>query len=173
MTFRSTAALAATLFFISASPQPLTAVGVAPWPPQNILGRWVGEGKLGFREGKFETVKCRVTYFTAEGAHLGQTSLGQTSLKQYVRCATSGANIDVRSVITEAGGALSGTWHETVYNLKGDISGETTAKGFRVKVKSDDLSANMDLILNNDMQVIEIQFHNSALMGLSIILTKG
>lgn len=168
MTFRPIATLAAILVFVTASPQPLTAVGVAAWPPQNILGRWVGEGKLGFREGKFETVKCRVTYFTAEAANLKPASL-----KQYVRCATSGANIDVRSVITEVGGTLSGTWEETVYNLKGEISGETTAKGFRVKVKSDELSANMDLMLNSDLQVIEIQFHNSILMGLSIILTKG
>ena len=173
MTFRTLAALAACLLFLTASPQPLTAVGVAPWPPPNILGRWVGEGKLGFREGKFETVKCRVTYFAAEGASLEQTNLKLFSLKQYVRCATPGANIDVRSVITDSNGALSGTWEETVYNLKGGIAGERTAKGFRVKVKSDDLSANMDLMLDNDMQVIEIQFHNSTLLGLSIILIKG
>lgn len=150
--------------------EPLSALHAADaatapgsWPPPEVLGRWTGEGRLGFREGKFETVKCRVTYFAE----------GEKGLKQNVRCATAGANIDVKSAISETNGALSGTWEETVYNLKGDITGQTTAKGFRVQVKSDSLSANMDLILNSTTQVIELQFFNSTLMGLSIMLTKG
>ena len=134
----------------------------AAWPPAEFLGRWTGEGRLGFAEGKFETVKCRVTYFAGEAA----------TLKQNVRCATAGANIDVKSAISNGGGKLSGAWEETVYNIKGDISGQQTAKGFRVQVKSDALSANMDLILNGNAQLIEIQFFNSTLMGLTMSLIK-
>ena len=140
-----------------------SAAAVSAFPPAAILGRWTGEGKLGFREGKFETVKCRVTYF-AEGTK---------ALQQNVRCATAGANIDVKSTITETNGALTGTWEETVYNLKGDVTGVTTPKGFRVQVKSEALSANMDLIVDDTTQVIEIQFFNSTLLGLSIALNKG
>ena len=95
-------------------------------------------------------------------------------LKQTVRCATAGAKIEVKSAIKGTGdGALTGTWEETVYNLKGDISGQTTERGFRVEVRSADLSANMDLLLKDKQQMIELQFFNSTLMGLTIMLTKG
>jgi hypothetical protein len=150
---------------VSAEPTAAPVVSSAPWPPPEFLGRWTGEGRLGFREGKTESVKCRVTYF-ADGDHAA-------TLKQNVRCATPGAAVEIKSEITESAGALSGVWTETVHNLSGDITGVRTAQGFRVHVKNTDLDANMDLILTDTAQVIEIQFHNSMLLGLSIVLTKG
>lgn len=148
---------------VASQPSAIAAPSAAAWPPPNIVGLWTGEGKLAFREGKFETVKCRVTYFADATA----------GLKQTVRCATAGAKIEVKSEIAEIDGALTGKWEETVYNLAGDIAGKQTERGFRVEVRSDTLSANMDLMLKDQMQVIEIQFLNSTLLGLSIILTKG
>lgn len=140
-----------------------TAAQAQVWPPPEFLGRWIGEGRLGFKDGKFENVTCRVTYLADPDA----------TLKQTVRCATSGAKIEVLSSISEKDGGLSGTWSETVYNLHGDITGSRTDKGFRVEVKSQDLSANMDLILFNSMQIVEIQFHSSTLLGLTLQLKKG
>ena len=151
-----------------AEPAP-TASPSAAWPPPGIIGYWSGEGRLAFREGKFENVKCRVTYF-ADDASADKSG----DFKQSVRCATAGAKIEVKSAIKGTGdGALTGTWEETVYNLKGDISGQTTERGFRVEVRSADLSANMDLLLKDKQQMIELQFFNSTLMGLTIMLTKG
>jgi hypothetical protein len=149
-----------------ASPQ--TASPPSAWPPPGIIGYWSGEGRLAFREGKFENVRCRVTYFADQAA-----AANLPDLKQTVRCATAGAKIEVKSVIKGSGGALTGTWEETVYNLKGDISGQATERGFRVEVRSDALSANMDLLLKDKQQMIELQFFNSTLMGLTIMLTKG
>ena len=161
--FAAAASVSAAIAPLAALDTPSAPAPPAAWPPAAVLGRWTGEGRLGFREGKFETVKCRVTYIADD----------DKILKQTVRCATAGANVEVKSSITEASGALSGTWEETVYNLHGDISGLTTPKGFRVQVKSDSLNANMDLIVSDAKQVIEIQFFNSTLLGLSIALTKG
>lgn len=155
-------AVFATSVFLTPSPA-RSVPSTAPWPPEDIVGLWTGEGRLAFREGKFENVKCRVTYFADNGA----------ALKQTVRCATAGAKIEVKSEITEIEGALTGKWEETVYNLKGDIAGKPTDRGFRVEVRSAELSANMDLMLKDQRQIIEIQFLNSTLLGLSIILTKG
>lgn len=158
-----TSLLACYFAVIASAVTASTQANAAAWPPPNIIGFWTGEGKLAFREGKFETVKCRVTYFAD----------GTTGLKQTVRCATAGAKIEVKSEIGETDGALTGKWEETVYNLSGNIAGKQTDRGFRVEVRSDTLSANMDLMLKDQMQVIEIQFLNSTLLGLSIILTKG
>ena len=49
-------------------------------------GRWVGEGRLGFKDGKIEAVKCRATYFLADNAD---------ELKQNIRCATTAGKIEV------------------------------------------------------------------------------
>ncbi len=163
------AAASGLAFSVLAFPEPArSASPPSAWPPPSIIGFWSGEGRLAFREGKFENVKCRVTYFAGE-----PDTDKVTDLKQTVRCATAGAKIEVKSAIHEVNGALTGTWEETVYNLKGDISGQSTERGFRVEVRSADLSANMDLLLKDKEQIIELQFFNSTLMGLTIMLIKG
>ena len=48
-----------------------------------------------------------------------------------------------------------------------------TPRGFRVAVKGEALNANMDIVLIGAKQVIEIQFINSSLIGLTLILEKG
>jgi len=60
-----------------------------------------------------------------------------------------------------------------VRNLSGDLSGTVTPRGFKVNVRGADLTANMDIILVNAKQVIEIQFINSSLLGLTLVLERG
>ena len=49
-----------------------------------------------------------------------------------------------------------------------------TPKGFRVVIKGSSLTANMTIVLIGDTkQVVEIQFIDSALIGLSLVLQKG
>ena len=68
---------------------------------------------------------------------------------------------------------IAGTWNETVYDKSGDITGETTPRGFRVTVKGPDVNASMDIIVRDAKQIIEIHFADSTLLGLSLMLTKG
>jgi hypothetical protein len=133
-------------------------------PFANLPGRWVGQGRLGIKGDKAEMVKCRVTYLSGETAD---------EIKQNIRCASAGGNVEVKSEIKHSGGALSGNWVETVYNLSGGISGQVTDNGFRVVVQGADMTANMDIIVRGDKQIIEIQFHNSTLLGLTLVLQKG
>ncbi len=133
-------------------------------PFKELAGRWVGEGRIGMGEGKVESVKCRATYFV-EGTG--------DQLKQNIRCASAGGKVEVKSEVLAKDGKLSGTWNELVYNLGGDMTGEVTQRGFRIVVRSGDLTANMDVIVMNDRQIVEIQFFNSSLRGLTLILKKG
>lgn len=133
-------------------------------PFKELAGRWIGDGRIGMAEGKVETVKCRATYFV-EGAG--------NQLKQNIRCASAGGKVEVKSEVVAKDGKLTGTWNELVYNLGGDMTGEVTQRGFRIVVRSGDLTANMDVIVLNDRQVVEIQFFNSSLRGLTLILKKG
>ena len=145
-----------------------TAPRSAPMEPTSpldkLVGRWVGEGFLGIKDGKSEAVKCRVTYIPAESTH---------QLKQTVRCASAGGSIEVQSHIVYSAGAISGSWSELTRNMRGDLAGKVTPRGFQVMVTGTDLNANMNVVINGPKQIIEIQFNNSSLIGLTLVLTKG
>lgn len=131
-----------------------------------IAGWWGGEGRLRFKDGKQEQVKCRTTYFVSDNGD---------ELKQTIRCASGSGKIEVLSQVRHAAGALTGTWSETVYNLTGDLTGEVTPRGYRVSVKGAEsaLSANMDIIVRDKKQIVEIQFFSETLVGLTLLLERG
>jgi hypothetical protein len=133
-------------------------------PFKDLPGRWVGEGRLGLKDGKVETVKCRATYFL---------SADERELKQNIRCASASGKIEVQSAVTHKDGKLSGKWNELIYNLGGDLDGAVTPRGFRISVRGSGLTANMDVMVLNAKQVVEIQFFESTLLGLSLLLQKG
>ena len=147
---------------------PVAAEPATPAAPtaslDQLVGRWTGEGRLGFAEAKFEHVKCRVTYLRTE-------TPGQ--LKQNIRCASASGNIEVLSELQQNGAELTGHWTETVRNMNGELTGQITPTGFRVEIKGSDLQANMDIMARGERQLVEIQFHNSTLVGLSLMLVKG
>lgn len=138
------------------------AVDVSPFEP--LVGRWVGEGRLGVRGNATEQIKCRVTY--------ARLTVGD-QLRQSIRCASAGGNVEVLSLVSHEGGRLTGSWQELVRNWSGDLSGAVTPKGFRVAVRGENLSANMNIVLIDARQVIEIQFINSSLIGMTLVLQRG
>lgn len=129
-----------------------------------LAGRWVGEGRLGIKDNPPENVRCRATYIAGENAD---------ELKQTIRCASAGGKIEVIADVTNNEGTLKGTWKETMHNIAGDLEGKVTPSGFRIQVKSTELAANMDIIVKNEKQIVEIQFFDSALIGLTLMLKKG
>jgi hypothetical protein len=147
----------------SQPPRPAAVQKSAPF--KELPGRWIGEGRIGLKEGKTEKVQCRATYFVNPAGN---------ELKQNIRCASASGKIEVKSLVTASkDGKLSGTWNELMYNLGGEMTGEVTERGLRIVVRAGDLTANMDVIVMNDRQIVEIQFFNSALRGLTLILKKG
>jgi hypothetical protein len=135
-------------------------------PFENLDGWWGGNGRLRFKDGKTEDVKCRATYFVgAQG----------NELKQTIRCASGGGKIELKSVVRHADGKLSGDWREEMYNVSGTLDGAVTPRGFRVAVKANEstLSANMDIIVKDARQMVEIQFFSETLIGLTLLLNKG
>lgn len=145
---------------VDAAPQ---AVG----PFANLDGWWGGAGRLRFKDGKTEDVKCRATYFIE-----GQGE----QLKQTIRCASGSGKIEVQSTVRHSGGKLKGEWTEVMYNVTGVLDGEVTPRGYRVSVSGTEgttLSANMDIIVKDKRQMVEIQFFSETLVGLTLMLNKG
>jgi hypothetical protein len=131
-------------------------------PFARLAGRWLGEGRLGYTGGKTETVKCRVTYVVLE-----------PQARQTIRCATEGDTVEVQSVVRHASGSINGTWRELSRGWSGELSGNVTPNGFKVGIRGTELNANMDIIVKDNRQIIEIQFINSSLIGLTLVLSKG
>lgn len=136
----------------------------APGPFEKFAGRWVGEGRLGFREAATEQVKCRVTYITSGAGN---------TLDQSIRCAAQGASIDVRTHVSHADGKLSGTWKEMGRDWSGTVNGSASDTSLKLRVAGEHFNANMAVQLRSEKQVIEIQFIDSTLIGLTLLLTKG
>jgi hypothetical protein len=152
------------LALVLAGQNPVRAAAEDASPFDKLAGRWVGEGRLGVKDAPSELVKCRVTYFVQEGG---------AQLKQSIRCATQSGSIEVASTVTHVGDTLSGTWKELTRDWSGDLTGTVNPNGFKVAVRGETLSANMDIIVKGGRQIIEIQFMESSLIGLTLILTKG
>jgi hypothetical protein len=160
-----TVALAALLCCALALPGALLSAN-EEGPFAALAGWWAGEGRLRFKGGKQEQVKCRATYFVSEDG---------VELKQNVRCASESGKIEVQSTVRHHSGTLTGSWSELLYNMAGELSGEVTGRGYRVAVKdaADALSANMDIIVRENKQIVEIQFFSETLVGLTLVLEKG
>lgn len=156
-------AWAAVGLMLLAVPDPGRAATDGASPFGALPGRWTGEGRLGFTDGKSEAVKCRVTYILGEAV---------TQLKQTIRCGSTSGRVEVLSLVTEQAGQLTGTWSERVHNLDGELTGQVTKFGFKVTAKGGDFAANMDIIVKGARQVVEIKFQSSALIGLTLALTK-
>ena len=98
---------------------------------------------------------------------------GGNQLRQSIRCASQSGAIEVASTVTHAGGSLTGSWKELTREWSGELTGTVNPNGFKVAVRGENLSANMDIIVKGARQIIEIQFMNSSLIGLTLVLTKG
>ena len=133
-------------------------------PFAKLAGRWLGDGRLGITGGATERVKCRVTYVVTDDAR---------QVRQTIRCAADSGTVEVQSTVTHAAGNLTGTWKELSRDWSGELSGNVTPRGFKVAIKGSELNANMDIIVKDDRQIIEIQFINSSLIGLTLVLNKG
>ena len=162
------AAAAMMLCGAVAAPPAVDAAPQSVGPFANLDGWWGGVGRLRFKDGKTEDVKCRATYFIE-----GQ---GGEELKQTIRCASGSGKIEVKSTVRHSAGKLSGEWTEVMYNVNGVLEGEVTPRGYRVTVKGTEgttLSANMDIIVKDKRQMVEIQFFSETLIGLTLMLNKG
>ena len=165
---RATAAAAMALVALAAVVPSADAAPQSVGPFASLDGWWGGIGRLRFKDGKTEDVKCRATYFI-EGE-------GGNELNQTIRCASASGKIEVKSKVRHADGKLTGAWNEVMYNVNGVLEGEVTPRGYRVTVKGTEgtaLSANMDIIVKDKRQMVEIQFFSETLIGLTLMLNKG
>lgn len=156
---------------MGATAKPMTTGETPPVledPFAKLAGWWGGNGRLRFKDGKMEEVRCRATYFVEDEGN---------ALRQNIRCASQSGKIELKSQVRHQEGTLSGEWREEMYNVSGTLEGGVTPHGFRVSVKSttstSSLAANMDIIVKERRQLVEVHFYSETLLGLTLLLEKG
>lgn len=103
---------------------------------EELDGRWSGWGSVKMSNGSSEQVKCVATFFV-QGTG--------TSVRQNLRCASSGYKIDVRADITISGSAVSGTWEERNHSNTGELSGRISGSTFKLAITGQALNAAMTM----------------------------
>lgn len=132
-------------------------------PFSGYAGRWVGGGTITTKDGKSESLKCRVTYFT-EGA---------SGVRQTIRCASSSYKFEVRSSVTSSGGKLAGDWTEETRSVSGVLSGSMSGSNIRLRVSGENFSAGMTVSLSGGSQSVVISPQGLDVTSISMGLHKG
>jgi hypothetical protein len=148
------------------------ALGLVPGlahadPIGDLTGFWSGNGSIALTNGKTERVKCNVRY-KAEG---GKTE-GGSQIRQTMRCASADYAISSMADLRLRGSQVSGTWEETTYAAKGDVTGRFGGDSFALSIQGASFSAAMNVTLSNCKQSLSITPQGLEVTRVSISLAK-
>jgi outer membrane receptor for ferric coprogen and ferric-rhodotorulic acid len=111
-----------------------------------VAGSWAGSGLVTVVGSPPERLVCRVSYSTADRAHLHLS----------LRCATDSLNLQIGSDIERQGETLSGTWSEANTGISGDVTGRVGASSLQVTIAGLGTTASMRMTLNGATQSISL-----------------
>jgi hypothetical protein len=114
-----------------------------------LIGRWAGKGDAVFKDGKHEPFKCVVVYFTD---HAGD------AVKQTLRCNSDRLDLNVESEWQVKEGSITGTWHETKYELKGTLLGSLDPEGYNLYAENEFGNATISVRTSACSQDVVIKF---------------
>jgi hypothetical protein len=127
-----------------------------------LTGFWSGHGSIALTNGKTERVKCNVRY----------KSEGGSQIRQVMRCASSDYSINSLADLRLKGSQVSGTWEETTYAAKGDVSGRFGGDSFALSIQGASFSAAMSVALSSCKQSLSITPQGLDVTRISISLEK-
>jgi hypothetical protein len=143
-------------------PAPVPAV--KPLKLSDFPGRWIGKGELTFRGGIRNVVNCRITYFNRN----------PEKLQQSIRCKSDSFNLEIKTDIVDfPRGEITGEWKDRVYNMGGKIRGRIVGNEIKALVRSDSMTAVLNVLIDGDRQTIELKPQNSMLRSMRISLARG
>jgi hypothetical protein len=156
MIFRSKGALAfskasaAVALLVSSLVLPVpqaTAAGIF----SGLGGSWRGDGSISWSTGETERIRCTATYEVGSDGN---------KLTQNLTCATDSARLIVKSDITynPDAGAITGTWAETNYGIRGRVTGRATSSNIQALVQSSDarFKARVTVMTSGGSQTVSI-----------------
>lgn len=115
----------------------------------SLVGRWAGNGEALYKDGKHEPFKCVVVYFTD---HAGN------EVKQTIRCNSDSLDLNVESAWKVKEGSITGTWHETKYELKGTLLGSLDPEGYSLYAENEFANATISVRTSACSQDVVMKF---------------
>jgi hypothetical protein len=94
----------------------LATGALAATPFDALVGTWSGSGQVRYEDGRAESMRCSAYY-----------SEGGQRLRLALRCRSAGSEIEVRGLLTQRNGNVTGTWEERTFNVSGEVAGRVTA----------------------------------------------
>jgi hypothetical protein len=137
---------------------------VAPF--DRLAGAWSGGGTIELSNGTQESIRCRAAYDVLSG---------QSKLQLNIRCASEGANFDLRASADYSAGAVSGYWSESTRGVSGTISGRADGDRFQVVARAASVVATLTLITHGGRQSVSIrsQDQQSSIRSVSVNLRRS
>ena len=123
---------------------------VAPF--DRLAGNWSGSGTIELSNGTHESIRCRAVYDVLSG---------QGKLQLNIRCASEGANFDLRASADYSGGAVNGYWSESTRGVSGTISGRADGDRFQVVARAASFVATLTLLTQGGRQSVSIRSQDS------------
>lgn len=114
-----------------------------------LQGRWAGNGEAQFKDGKHEPFKCVVVYFTDKAGD---------KVKQTIRCNSTRLDLNLENEWKVTEGSISGTWHETKYELKGTLLGNLDREGYNLYAENEFGNATISVRTSACQQDIVMKF---------------
>lgn len=138
-----------------------TAASAGDDPFAGLAGAWSGSGSVRLENGSTERLKCK-GYYNAKANGLGMA----------INCGNAGFKINMRAQLTNAGGAISGTWEEREFNQTGNISGRATGSGFSLKF-SGAITGSMSVTMSGSTQNVSISTGGPGFTGVNLSFAKN
>lgn len=127
-----------------------------------LTGSWGGGGSATFEGGSRERFRCNGYYRT----------VGE-DLSMVIRCASpGGAKVELRGMLHENGGKVSGSWEERTYNATGSISGSTAPGTLRVAI-SGAINGSMAVSYSGTSQTVSITTTGTSLRSINISFNRN
>ena len=115
----------------------------------SLIGRWAGNGDAVFKDGQHSPFKCVVVYLTD---HAG----GQ--VKQTIRCNSERLDLQLESSWQVKEGSITGTWHETKYELRGTLLGSLDPEGYNLYAENEFANATISVRTSACSQDVVMKF---------------
>jgi len=144
--------LAALIFGAALALTAKAATDSAGSPFDQLAGDWKGGGTVMPADGAPKKVVCKATYKVASG-----------TMTQNLRCAGADYSINTNVKLTDKGGKIKGSWHESVYDANGGVTGTAKDKLIHAKITGDKFSGRMSINISDAGHEINIiQFNENS-----------
>lgn len=159
MKYGKTFALIVALLGLTASTASAQSGLFAP-----MAGAWSGEGRVVLSDGQVERIRCRATDEVGNRGDL---------MRQHLRCASPSYNFDVRNMVTEHRGEVTGSWNETTRNVGGQVFGNASPHMVRARVEGNQFAADVMLAHRGNSLNIRLDPHGTDVREVTVTMRRA